>query len=239
MKKFAFLLTLFLAFTFSFAQEKMADKVCKTPCANHLELVLILDKSGSMSGLESDTIGGFNSMIDKQRELGLNTNVTTVLFDTNFNIIHDRVDIKKIEKLTNKEYFASGNTALLDAVGSTINRIERVSDIYAKDNRVLFVIITDGMENSSKEYTKSQINQMITAKQSKYEWEFIFLGANIDAVSEAQSLGIKGSNAVKYQNSGEGVRKNFEAAAEFSKDMIEDKKDSSKWKEKVLEDKQR
>lgn len=239
MKKFAFLLVLFLAVTLSFAQEKIADTVCKTPCANHLELVLILDKSGSMSGLESDTIGGFNSMIDKQRELGLNTNVTTVLFDTNFNIIHDRVDIKKIEKLTNKEYFASGNTALLDAVGSTINRIERVSDIYAKDNRVLFVIITDGMENSSKEYTKSQINQMITAKQSKYEWEFIFLGANIDAVSEAQSLGIKGSNAVKYQNSGEGVRKNFEAAAEFSKDIIEDKKDSSKWKEKVLEDKQR
>ncbi|MDO5046782.1 vWA domain-containing protein [Campylobacter sp.] len=223
----------------SFAQEKIADTVCKTPCANHLELVLILDKSGSMSGLESDTIGGFNSMIDKQRELGLNTNVTTVLFDTNFNIIHDRVDIKKIEKLTDKEYFASGNTALLDAVGSTINRIERVSDIYVKDNRVLFVIITDGMENSSKEYTKAQIKEMISAKQSKYDWEFIFLGANIDAVSEAKSLGIKGSNAVKYQNSSEGVRRNFEAAAEFSKDMMDDKKESSKWKEKVLEDKQK
>lgn len=239
MKKFAFLLALFLVVTLSFAQEKIADSVCKTPCANHLEMVLILDKSGSMSGLESDTIGGFNSMIDKQRELGLNTNVTTVLFDTNFNIIHDRIDIKKVEKLTSKEYFASGNTALLDAVGSAINKIERVSDIYAKDNRVLFVIITDGQENSSKEFSKAQIKEMISAKQSKYDWEFIFLGANIDAVSEAQSLGIKGSNAVKYQNSSEGVRKNFEAAVEFSKDMMDDKKESSKWKEKVLEDRQK
>ncbi|MGB2551877.1 vWA domain-containing protein [Campylobacter sp. MOP51] len=239
MKKFAFLLAIVLSAILSFAQEKPLDTDCKAPCANHLEMVLILDKSGSMSGLESDTIGGFNSMIDKQRELGLKTHVTTILFDTNFNVIHDRVDIKKIEKLTNKEYFASGNTALLDAVGSAINKIERVSDIYARDNRVLFVIITDGQENSSKEFSKSQIKQMITAKQSKYDWEFIFLGANIDAVSEAESIGIKGSNAVKYQNSSDGVRKNFEAAAEFSKDIMDNKKESSKWKEKVLEDKQR
>ena len=111
---------------------------------NHLELVLILDKSGSMSGLESDTIGGFNSMIEKERKEGTDASVTTVLFDTKFNVIHDRTPLKKVENLTSKEYYAGGNTALLDAVGSTIARIERVPDIYAKNNRVLFVIITDG-----------------------------------------------------------------------------------------------
>ncbi|MCD8212630.1 MAG: VWA domain-containing protein [Campylobacter sp.] len=236
MKKLAILAILFFSITAFAAQDEKEVNTCE-PCANHLEMVLILDKSGSMSGLENDTIGGFNSMIDKQRELGIKTNVTTVLFDTNFNIIHDRQDINKIEKLTSKEYFAGGNTALLDAVGSTINKIQNMPDIYAKDNRVLFVIITDGQENSSKEYTKSRIKNMITDKQNKYGWEFIFLGANIDAVSEAQSIGIKGENAVKYKNSSKGVRQNFEAATELSKDMVSDKKAASKWKEKVLEDK--
>ena len=204
---------------------------------NHLELVLILDKSGSMSGLESDTIGGFNSMIDKQKEAGVDAKVTTVLFDTHFKTLHDRADIKKVEKLTSKDYVASGNTALLDAVGETINKISKVEDIYAKNRAVLFVIITDGQQNSSKEYSKAQIKKMISDKQEKYDWEFIFLGANIDAASEAESIGIQRSNAVKYQNNSEGVQKNFEAAAEMSKDMAMDKKSSSKWREKVLEDK--
>ena len=199
MKKIAFLLMIIGVFAFAKSEELPQKSEPK-----HLEMVLILDKSGSMSGLESYSIGGFNSMI---------------------------------EKLTSKDYVAGGNTALLDAVGDTINKISKVEDIYAKNRAVLFVIITDGQENSSKEYSKAQIKKMISDKQEKYDWEFIFLGANIDAVSEAQSLGIKGTNAVKYKNSSEGVQKNFEAAAEMSKDMAMDKKSSSKWREKVLEDK--
>ena len=205
--------------------------------ANHLELVLILDKSGSMDGLESDTIGGFNSMIEKERKEGIDASVTTVLFDTKFNVIHDRTPLKKVKNLTSKEYFADGDTALLDAIGSTIARIERVPDIYAKNNRVLFVIITDGMENSSREYSRAQIKKMISDKREKYDWEFIFLGANIDAASEAQSIGIKSENALKYENSKEGVSKNFEAAAEISKDVATDNKANSKWRDKVLQDK--
>ena len=208
-----------------------------TNASNHLELVLILDKSGSMSGLEGDTIGGFNSMIQKQRDENIDASVTTVLFDTKFNVIHDRTPLKKVENLTSKDYVAGGNTALLDAVGSTIKRIERVPDIYAKNNRVLFVIITDGQENSSREYSKSQVKKMISDKQEKYDWEFIFLGANIDAASEAESIGIKRQNAVKYENSKTGVSANFEAAAELSKDVAMDKKESSKWREKVVKDK--
>ena len=190
-----------------------------------------------MSGLESDTIGGFNSMIEKQRNLGIKANVTTVLFDTNFNVIHDRTDLKKVEKLTSKQYVAGGNTALLDAVGDTISRIQTVDGIDDADNRVLFVIITDGMENSSREYSKAQIKKMITQKQNEKGWEFIFLGANIDAASEAGSLGIKGTNAVKYKNSSDGVQRNFEAISEFSKDISKGEEKKSKWKSKVLEDK--
>ena len=215
--------------------ERSVKYICKP--LKHLELVLVLDKSGSMSGLESDTIGGFNSMIEEQKKLGVNANVTTVLFDTNFNVIHDRTDLKKVKKLTSKQYVAGGNTALLDAVGDTINRIQKVDGIDAADNRVLFVIITDGMENSSREYSRAQIKKMISDKQEKYDWEFIFLGANIDAASEAQSIGIKSENALKYENSKEGVSKNFEAAAEISKDVATDNKANSKWRDKVLQDK--
>ena len=212
-------------------------KYIKCTPPKHIEMVLVLDKSGSMSGLESDTIGGFNSMIEKERKEGIDASVTTVLFDTKFNVIHDRTPLKKVENLTSKEYYAGGNTALLDAIGSTIARIERVPDIYAKNNRVLFVIITDGQENSSREYSKAQIKRMISDKQEKYDWEFIFLGANIDAASEAQSIGIKSENALKYENSKEGVSKNFEAAAEISKDVATDNKANSKWRDKVLKDK--
>ena len=229
MKKIAFLLMIIGAFAFAKSEEAPQKSEPK-----QLEMVLILDKSGSMSGLESDTIGGFNSMIDKQKEAGVDAKVTTVLFDTHFRTLQD---IKKVEKLTAKAYVASGNTALLDAVGETINKISKVEDIYAKNRAVLFVIITDGQENSSKEYSKAQIKKKISDKQEKYDWEFIFLGANIDAASEAESIGIQRSNAVKYQNNSEGVQKNFEAAAEMSKDMAMDKKSSSKWREKVLEDK--
>ena len=215
--------------------ERSVKYICKP--LKHLELVLMLDKSGSMSGLESDTIGGFNSMIEEQKKLGVNANVTTVLFDTNFNVIHDRTDLKKVKKLTSKQYVAGGNTALLDAVGDTINRIQKVDGIDAADNRVLFVIITDGMENSSREYSKAQIKKMITQKQNENGWEFIFLGANIDAADEASNLGIKKSNAVKYKNSSDGVQRNFEAISEFSKDMSKGEEKSSKWKSKILEDK--
>lgn len=237
MKKLIFLAALCGALFAKSLEVAQPTTPSDTNASNHLELVLILDKSGSMSGLEGDTIGGFNSMIQKQRDENIDASVTTVLFDTKFNVIHDRTPLKKVENLTSKDYVAGGNTALLDAVGSTIKRIERVPDIYAKNNRVLFVIITDGQENSSREYSKSQVKKMISDKQEKYDWEFIFLGANIDAASEAESIGIKRQNAVKYENSKMGVSANFEAAAELSKDVAMDKKESSKWREKVVKDK--
>ncbi len=168
---------------------------------NTTEMVFIIDKSGSMSGLEKDTIGGFNSNISKQRETGENVLVTTVLFDTTFNTLHDRVNISEIEKMTNKDYCPGGCTALCDAVGNTINRIKHAQQYLKKDerpNKTLFVIITDGYENSSREFSSSEIKKLITTQKDEYDWEFLFLGANMDAVETANTYGIDSDKAVTY-----------------------------------------
>lgn len=177
------------------------------------ELVFILDRSGSMGGLESDTIGGFNGMITRQKAEGKKVNVTTVLFDDEVEIIHDRFPIEIIEPLTKKEYFVRGCTALLDAVGAAIEKIDNVQKhlpVTHKAGKVIFVITTDGLENSSENYNYEQIRRMISAKK-ECGWEFLFLGANIDAGREAEKIGIARNRSVTYENDSEGVAINFKS----------------------------
>lgn len=174
---------------------------------NLTELVFILDRSGSMGGLESDTIGGFNSFIKNQSKIEGKTTVTTVLFDDKCEVLWDGVDANKI-KLTNKEYFIRGTTALLDAVGKTINivgaRLASTSE-DKKPSKVIFAITTDGLENASKEYSYEEIHEMIGHQKEKYNWDFIFLGANIDVEAEAENLGISKNDAFSFIADSEGI----------------------------------
>lgn len=165
------------------------------------EIVFILDRSGSMRGLEADTIGGFNSMIAKQKKEDGEAYVSTVLFDDQCEVLHDRVPMDKVPVMTDEEYYVRGCTALLDAVGGAIHHIANVHK-YARDEdrpeKTLFVITTDGMENASKRYSYEKVQTMIKKEQEKYGWEFIFIGANIDAVQEAKRFGIRKERAVNY-----------------------------------------
>ena len=168
---------------------------------NLTEIVFILDRSGSMSSLTTDTIGGFNSFIDTQKQEDGEAILTTILFDDQYEILHNGVDIKTVKPLTSKEYSARGMTALLDAIGKTINTVgERLNKTNEDDkpSKVIFVITTDGQENSSKEFTQSKVKEMIEHQTNNYSWQFMFLGANIDAVSTAQSFGISGQFASNY-----------------------------------------
>lgn len=181
------------------------------------ELVFILDRSGSMAGLEKDTIGGFNSMLEKQRKEPGEAVVSTVLFDTETEVIHDRVSITNVPRLTDKEYYVRGCTALLDAVGGAINHIGNVHKYARKEDvpeRTLFIITTDGMENASRRYNYEKVRQMIERQKEKYGWEFIFLGANIDAAAEAGKFGIDESMAANYNCDSVGTALNFEVISE-------------------------
>lgn len=176
------------------------------------ELVFILDRSGSMGGLESDTIGGFNGMIERQKKEGEKVNVTTILFDDEVEIIHDRFPIDAVQPLTDKEYYVRGCTALLDAVGHAINKIDNVQKhllVEHQAGKVLFVITTDGLENSSTEFSYNDIKKRIEAKK-ECGWEFLFLGANIDAGKEAEKIGIARNRSVTYENDHKGVALNYE-----------------------------
>jgi len=184
---------------------------------NLTELVFILDRSGSMRGLEADTIGGYNSLLDKQRVEEGEAIVSTVLFDDEQNVLHDRVDIKKIEPMTGKEYYVRGCTALLDAVGGAIHHIGNVHKYAREEDRpqkTLFIITTDGMENSSHRYTYDKVKSMIERQKEKYGWEFLFLGANIDAISVAGRFGIAPSRAVNYECDSEGTQLNYQTISE-------------------------
>ena len=176
------------------------------------ELVFILDKSGSMGGLESDTIGGFNSMLNKQKALDDECRITTVLFDNNYELLHDRIDIQAVNPITEKDYYVGGSTALLDAIGITLQKIIRVAKYTAKEDqapKVIFVIITDGMENASRQYSSQKIKSMIEEQKTEYGWEFIFLGANIDAVETASHYGVSADRAMNYVPDQKGTSLNF------------------------------
>lgn len=203
------------------------------------ELVFILDRSGSMSGLESDTIGGYNAMLEKQKKEPGEAVITTVLFDDKYELLHDRINLRGIEPITEKEYYVRGTTALLDAVGRTISKIVNVQKHTAEDERaenVMFVITTDGMENASREYSYEKVRRMIEHQKSKYGWEFIFLGANIDAVDTAERFGIGQDRAVNYNADSEGTLLNYEVISETVSCLRASREISEDWKDRIEED---
>ena len=182
------------------------------------ELVFILDRSGSMAGLESDTIGGFNSMLKRQKEVEGEAVVTTVLFDDQYELLHDRIAMEDIRPLTGEQYYVRGCTALLDAIGRTIQKIANVQKYMASGQRaekVIVVITTDGLENASREYSRERVCRMIEEEQEKHGWEFLFLGANMDAVSEGARLGIRADRAVTYECSSAGLADNYQSVSCF------------------------
>jgi uncharacterized protein YegL len=214
----------------------MGDNKMKT---NLTELVFILDKSGSMSGLESDTIGGYNAMLKKQQEEPGEALVTTVLFDDNYVLLHDRTNIKGIRPITEKDYFVGGRTALLDAIGKTIHKIENARKHTAQEQRadkVMFVITTDGMENASREYSMEKVRAMIERQKEEYGWEFIFLGANIDAIATAARFGISANRAANYHADREGTRLNYEALSNIVSELRAGGTLADSWKAEIDED---
>ena len=203
------------------------------------ELVFILDRSGSMAGLESDTIGGFNSVLAKQKKEEGRANITTVLFDDEYELLHDRYNLHKISNITGKEYFVRGTTALLDAVGKTIGKminVQKHSDHEERAEKVMFVIITDGLENASVEYSYHQIHKMIEHQKKNYQWEFIFLGANIDAAEVAGRFGIAKDRAANFHSDSEGTQLNYDVISETVSQLREKGSIDSDWKEKIDED---
>lgn len=204
-----------------------------------LELVFILDKSGSMAGLEADTIGGYNSMIKKQQKEEGEAFVTTVLFNHDYELLHDRINVKAISPISEDDYQVGGTTALLDAIGSTIQKISNVQKRTNEENRavkVLFVITTDGMENASREYTANKIKQMVTRQKEQFGWEFMFLGANIDSISTAEKYGIDEEFAVNYHADNKGTKLNYQAVNEAVTMMRSGKKIDRSWKEEIERD---
>lgn len=184
---------------------------------NLTQLVFILDRSGSMAGLESDTIGGFNAMLEKQKKEDGECVITTVLFDHEVELLHGRIDIRAVKPMSEKEYTVRGSTALLDAIGKTIHKIGNVEKNTAEEYRaekVMFVIITDGEENSSRYYSLHAVKHMIERQKKRYGWEFIFLGANIDAVKTAKYMGIEEDMAVDFVPDEAGVELNFKMMSE-------------------------
>ncbi|PGL72569.1 vWA domain-containing protein [Bacillus sp. AFS055030] len=183
---------------------------------NKTEIVFLIDRSGSMAGLESDTIGGFNAFMKKQSSFNGETNVTTVLFDDQYEVLWDGCNAHEV-KLTDKEYFVRGTTALLDAIGKTIinvgNRLSLCNEVE-RPSKVIFVITTDGLENASVEFTYRKVKQLIDHQQEKYNWEFLFMGANIDVAKEASSLGISNENAYTFEASNEGIEKMYSVISE-------------------------
>ena len=184
---------------------------------NITEIVFILDRSGSMSGFEADTIGGFNATIEKQKEQDGKVYVSTVLFDNTSEVIHDRVDINEIKRMSRRDYQVRGCTALLDAIGGAIHHIGNIHK-YARPENVpehtIFIITTDGMENASQRYSSEKVNEMIKRQTEKYGWEFIFLAANIDAVETAENIGIRKERAANYRQTKDGVYRSYCAMSE-------------------------
>ncbi|MBQ1482415.1 MAG: VWA domain-containing protein [Erysipelotrichaceae bacterium] len=202
------------------------------------ELVFILDRSGSMSGLESDTIGGFNSFIEKQKETEGECLVSTVLFNQRSKVIHDRIDLKEIEKMQRSDYLASGTTALIDAMGDAIRHIRNVHKYIRKEDvpeKTVFVIITDGLENASHKYSSDEVKTMVKAQKEK-GWDFLFLAANIDAVETAKSYGIEEEFSVDFTNDERGVQKNFDTLAKAVTSYRMEKCIAPGWSDEIKRD---
>lgn len=204
---------------------------------NLIELVFILDRSGSMSGLESDTLGGFNALLAKQKGEPGKARITTVLFNNAYDIIHDRLDLDTVSPLTEKEYFVGGSTALLDAIGRSIQKVDRVMASTApahRPDKVMFAIITDGMENASRRFTRQQVAEVVKARRD-LGWEFLFLGANMDAITVAQGFGIDASRAQTFVNDSEGVALNFQAVSDATSSMRRHKVLDAQWSRPIRE----
>ena len=206
---------------------------------NLTEIVFILDRSGSMSGLEADTIGGFNSMIEKQKKAEGEALISTVLFDNTSEVIHDRVSVQNIKPMTDEDYTVRGCTALLDAIGGAIHHIGNVHK-YARAEDVpehtMFVITTDGMENASRRYDSEKVKKMIERQKEKYGWEFLFLGSNIDAVETARGFGISEDRAVNYHSDSEGTQLNYEVLNDAISAVRSSAPLGADWKSRIDED---
>ena len=206
---------------------------------NLTELVFILDRSGSMGGLEADTIGGFNAMIEKQKKEPGQALVSTILFDHESQVLHDRVNLDKVAPMTDRDYTVRGCTALLDAIGGAIHHIGNVHK-YAREEdvpaRTLFVITTDGMENASRRYGSQQVKDMIQRQKERYGWEFLFIGANIDAISTASRFGIGADRAVNYNADQMGTELVFDCVSEAVANVRSARPLSSDWGARIAED---
>ena len=213
------------------------DQKNKNNKPKDVELVFILDRSGSMGGLESDTIGGYNSMLSKQKkEKTGKVSVTTVLFDDQYELLYNQVPIEKVSLMTEEEYYVRGSTALLDAIGKTVMQVKANQDKKEIKDKVLFVIITDGMENASREYRVEQVKKLIEERKEKDNWEFLFLGANIDAIGAAKDLGIDSSRAVRFKSDKKGTAKNYEVLNEAIKEIRGGYQLNDSWKNGIEED---
>ncbi len=203
------------------------------------ELVFILDRSGSMTGLEEDTIGGFNSMLEKQKNETGEVLVSTVLFDNRIEVIHDRLPLDKVPPMTEKEYYTRGSTALLDAVGGAIHHIGNVHKYARREDvpeKTMFIITTDGYENASRRYDYAKVRRMIEHEKKKYGWEFLFLGANIDAAREAARFGIAPDRAVNYKCDKVGTALNYEVISEAVCSVRAARPIKADWKRRIDED---
>ncbi|MGL4773831.1 MAG: vWA domain-containing protein [Clostridium sp.] len=202
------------------------------------DLIFILDRSGSMSGLEGDTIGGYNSMINKQKQEEGEAFITTVLFDNDYEVLHNRVELKNLGKITEDDYYVRGCTALLDAIGKTIMKVSH-KQYKLKENRadkVVFVITTDGMENASREFTYEKIREMIKVQKEEFGWEFIFMGANIDAEETAKQFSIDEDRAVNFHADSEGILLNYEVIGDVLSDVRGNRNIDGRWKERIEKD---
>ncbi len=216
-------------------------------CKGYTEIVYILDRSGSMSGLEADTIGGFNAMIQRQKETREKALVSTILFDNECEVLHDRVSIDKIRNITGKDYYVRGCTALLDALGGAIHHIGNIHKYAREEDRpekTIFVITSDGMENASYKYSYVQVQRMVKRQQKKYGWEFIFIGANIDSYKEGSKFGIRKERSVNYVNDDIGVAHVYAGVSKAvcsvmyakRKEDIDEALNMSGWSDEIRED---
>ena len=206
---------------------------------NLTEIVFILDRSGSMAGLEDDTIGGFNAMLEKQKKEPGEALLSAVLFDHYSEVVYDRVDLQKIEPMTDKQYFVRGSTALLDAIGGAVHHIENVHKYAREEDRpgkTIFIITTDGMENASREYSYRQVSSMVRHAQEAYGWEFLFLGANMDAIRAAETFGIRADRAVRYECDSAGTRVNYSVVSQAIGSMRSGKGIDADWDAEIRRD---